>query len=134
MAAMNRRMNLPALANIMKEFEKQNAKMDQVEEMMGDALDDAFEVPPPASVFTAWPFSSLFLTTKGFPRCQFMARPRRSSYAGRATQAQVHRPHCAVSVAVLLELAELAKPVEGPCRCCDTASQAQVHRPHCAGG
>ena len=28
----------------MKEFERQNAKMDQVEEMMGDAMDDVFEV------------------------------------------------------------------------------------------
>ena len=46
MAAMNRRMNLPALASIMKEFEKQNAKMDMVEEMMGDAMDDVFEVRP----------------------------------------------------------------------------------------
>ena len=43
MAAMNKRMNLPALQQIMKEFEKQNAKMDMVEEMMGDAMDDVFE-------------------------------------------------------------------------------------------
>ena len=41
---MNKRMNLPALQQIMKEFEKQNAKMDQVENMMGDAMDDIFEV------------------------------------------------------------------------------------------
>jgi charged multivesicular body protein 2A len=44
MAAMNKRMNLPALHQIMKEFEKQNAKMDMVDEMMGDAMDDVFEV------------------------------------------------------------------------------------------
>lgn len=49
MGTMNNRMNIPALAKIMKEFERQNAKMDQVEEMMGDAMDDVFEVrrPPP---------------------------------------------------------------------------------------
>jgi charged multivesicular body protein 2A len=44
MGAMNKRMNIPALAKIMKEFERQNARMDQVEEMMGDAMDDVFEV------------------------------------------------------------------------------------------
>jgi hypothetical protein len=44
MGAMNKRMNLPALNKIMMEFQKQNAKMDQVEEMMGDAMDDVFEV------------------------------------------------------------------------------------------
>jgi charged multivesicular body protein 2A len=44
MGQMNKRMNLPALQQIMKEFEKQNAKMDQVENMMGDAMDDIFEV------------------------------------------------------------------------------------------
>lgn len=43
MGTMNKRMNIPALAKIMKEFERQNAKMDQVEEMMGDAMDDVFE-------------------------------------------------------------------------------------------
>lgn len=44
MGTMNKRMNVPALAKIMREFERQNAKMDQVEEMMGDAMDDVFEV------------------------------------------------------------------------------------------
>jgi Snf7 len=44
MAAMNKRMNIPALARIMKEFERQNARMDQADEMMGDAMDDVFEV------------------------------------------------------------------------------------------
>lgn len=43
MGQMNKRMNLPALSQIMKEFEKQNAKMDMVDEMMGDAMDDVFE-------------------------------------------------------------------------------------------
>lgn len=47
MGTMNKRMNIPALAKIMKEFERQNAKMDQVEEMMGDAMDDVFEVCHP---------------------------------------------------------------------------------------
>lgn len=49
MGTMNNRMNIPALAKIMKEFERQNAKMDQVEEMMGDAMDDVFEVPLPCA-------------------------------------------------------------------------------------
>jgi charged multivesicular body protein 2A len=43
MAAMNRRMNLPAIGKIMREFERQNARMDQTSEMMGDAVDGAFE-------------------------------------------------------------------------------------------
>ena len=59
MGQMNKRMNLPALHNIMKEFEKQNAKMDQVEEMMGDAMDDVFEVrthiaPSPSTSFPVY--------------------------------------------------------------------------------
>ncbi len=37
MAAMNRRMNLPAVAKIMREFEKQNERMEMTSEMMGDA-------------------------------------------------------------------------------------------------
>eukprot|EP00887_Chlorella_sp_A99_P000885 scaffold5.g885.t1 len=43
MAAMNRRMNLPALAKIMREFERQNEKMEMTSEMMGDAVDGVFE-------------------------------------------------------------------------------------------
>jgi charged multivesicular body protein 2A len=43
MAAMNRRMNLPAVAKIMREFERQNAKMEMTGDMMGDAMDMAFE-------------------------------------------------------------------------------------------
>lgn len=44
MTAMNKQMNLPALQNIMREFEKQNERMEMTSEVMGDAIDDAFEV------------------------------------------------------------------------------------------
>ena len=37
MAAMNKRMNMPALAKIMREFERQNERMEMTSEMMGDA-------------------------------------------------------------------------------------------------
>lgn len=43
MGIMNKRMNLPALQKIMREFEMQNEKMEMTSEMMGDAIDDAFE-------------------------------------------------------------------------------------------
>ncbi|KFM26210.1 Vacuolar protein sorting-associated protein 2-like protein 1 [Auxenochlorella protothecoides] len=43
MGMMNKRMNLPALAKIMREFERQNEKMEMTSEMMGDAVDGAFE-------------------------------------------------------------------------------------------
>ena len=43
MAAMNRRMNMPALSKIMREFERQNERMEMTSEMMGDAVDDVFE-------------------------------------------------------------------------------------------
>jgi charged multivesicular body protein 2A len=43
MATMNKQMQLPALAKIMAEFEKQNMKMDVVSEAMGSAMDMAFE-------------------------------------------------------------------------------------------
>ncbi len=46
MGAMNKQMNLPALTKIMREFERQNEKMEMTSEMMGDAVDDAFEVRP----------------------------------------------------------------------------------------
>ena len=46
MGAMNKQMNLPALTKIMREFERQNEKMEMTSEMMGDAVDDAFEVEP----------------------------------------------------------------------------------------
>ena len=38
---MNRQMNLPALQRIAMEFEKENDMMDQRQEMMDDAVDDA---------------------------------------------------------------------------------------------
>ena len=38
---MNRQMNLPALQRIAREFEKENDIMDQRQEMMDDAIDDA---------------------------------------------------------------------------------------------
>lgn len=44
MSMMNRQMNLPALTKIMREFERQNERMEMTSEMMGDAVDDAFEV------------------------------------------------------------------------------------------
>ena len=44
MGAMNKQMNLPALMNIMREFEKQNERMEMTSDVMGDAIDDAFEV------------------------------------------------------------------------------------------
>jgi len=65
MGAMNKQMNLPALTKIMREFERQNEKMEMTSEMMGDAVDDAFEVscpcmpchiefnPPPRQAVTA---------------------------------------------------------------------------------
>lgn len=42
MSVMNKQLNLPALQNIMREFEKQNEKMESTTEVMGDAIDDAF--------------------------------------------------------------------------------------------
>jgi hypothetical protein len=44
MRAMNRRLNLPNLQNIMREFERQNERMEMTSEMMGDAVDDALGV------------------------------------------------------------------------------------------
>ena len=41
---MNKQMNLPALSSIMREFDRQNERMEMTSEMMGDAVDDAFEV------------------------------------------------------------------------------------------
>lgn len=37
MGAMNKRMNLPAVAKIMRDFEMQNERMEMTSEMMGDA-------------------------------------------------------------------------------------------------
>jgi charged multivesicular body protein 2A len=42
MKSMNTRLSLPSLQNILKEFERQNEKMDMTTEVMGDAIDDAF--------------------------------------------------------------------------------------------
>ena len=50
MGAMNKQMNLPALTKIMREFERQNEKMEMTSEMMGDAVDDAFEASLPPSI------------------------------------------------------------------------------------
>eukprot|EP00798_Chlamydomonas_sp_ICE-L_P019233 gene19233-25858_t len=41
MRVMNRQLNLPNLQHIIREFEKQNEKMEMTGEMMGDAVDDA---------------------------------------------------------------------------------------------
>ena len=43
MGIMNRQLNLPALQGIMREFERQNERMDVTTEVMGDTIDDAFE-------------------------------------------------------------------------------------------
>jgi charged multivesicular body protein 2A len=43
MGVMNRQLNLPALQGIMREFEKQNERMEMTTEVMGDTIDDAFE-------------------------------------------------------------------------------------------
>ena len=43
MATMNKQMQLPALAKIMREFEKQNMKMEVASDAMGEAMDMAFE-------------------------------------------------------------------------------------------
>lgn len=40
---MNRSMNLPQLQKIAMEFEKENDIMDQRQEMMDDAIDDAMD-------------------------------------------------------------------------------------------
>lgn len=47
MGMMNKQLNMPALQKIMREFERQNEKMEMTSEMMGDAIDDAFEVTQP---------------------------------------------------------------------------------------
>jgi charged multivesicular body protein 2A len=41
---MNRQMNLPGLAKIAMEFERENDIMEQRQEMMDDAIDDAMDV------------------------------------------------------------------------------------------
>jgi|TARA_B100000683_G_scaffold5182_4_gene5596 charged multivesicular body protein 2A len=44
MKSMNTKLNIPSLQNILKEFERQNEKMEMTTEVMGDAVDDAFAV------------------------------------------------------------------------------------------
>jgi charged multivesicular body protein 2A len=44
LGSMNRSMNLPALQRIAMEFERENEMMDQRQEMMDDAVDDAMGV------------------------------------------------------------------------------------------
>ena len=39
---MNKRVNMPSIQNIMREFEKENMAMEMKEEVMNDAMDDAF--------------------------------------------------------------------------------------------
>ena len=41
---MNKQMNMPALQKIMREFERQNERMEMTSDMMGDSIDDAFAV------------------------------------------------------------------------------------------
>ena len=41
MSGMNKQLNLPSLNNIMREFERENEKMENTTEVMGDAIDDA---------------------------------------------------------------------------------------------
>ena len=43
LASINKQMNLPELNNMMKEFYKENQKMEMTEEMMGDAVDMALD-------------------------------------------------------------------------------------------
>jgi hypothetical protein len=44
MRMMNKKLNLPQLTHIMREFERQNEKMEMTSDMMGDAVDDAMGV------------------------------------------------------------------------------------------
>ena len=72
MGAMNKQMNLPALTKIMREFERQNEKMEMTSEMMGDAVDDAFEVDPQEqSMLHA---SSIWEQMCGTPASSFQCR------------------------------------------------------------
>ncbi|MEW5301131.1 MAG: hypothetical protein WDW36_004010 [Sanguina aurantia] len=43
MRAMSQNLKLPALQKIMRDFERQNEKMEMTSDMMGDAVDDALE-------------------------------------------------------------------------------------------
>jgi charged multivesicular body protein 2A len=41
MRMMNKKLNIPQLQNVMREFERQNERMEMTSDMMGDAVDDA---------------------------------------------------------------------------------------------
>ena len=41
MAKMNKAVNVPTITKMMAEFERENAKTEMMQEMMGDAIDDA---------------------------------------------------------------------------------------------
>ena len=43
MGTMNGQLNLPQLTHTLREFEKQNERMEMTSEVMGDAMDDVFE-------------------------------------------------------------------------------------------
>lgn len=43
MQSMNAQMNIPAMQNVMREFERQNEMMGMKEEMMGDAIDEVMD-------------------------------------------------------------------------------------------
>ena len=43
MVQFNKQMNIPEINKMMQEFAKENGRMEMVEEMMGDAMDMAFE-------------------------------------------------------------------------------------------
>jgi len=43
MVRMNKQMNIPALNNIMKEFMQENERMEMIQEVMADTIDDAME-------------------------------------------------------------------------------------------
>merc|ERR1712157_99614 len=43
LTGMNGQLSLPEIQKTLREFERQNEKMDMTEEMMNDAMDDAFE-------------------------------------------------------------------------------------------
>lgn len=44
MRVMNKKLNMPQLTHIMREFERQNEKMEMTSDMMGDTMDDAMGV------------------------------------------------------------------------------------------
>ena len=83
MSAMNKQMNLPALMNIMREFEKQNERMEMTSDVMGDAIDDAFEV------------LSLFTGVAHVPVCQLQTGQRSSGTALKQHASEADAQLCA---------------------------------------